>query len=41
MIAEPVWPGPMTVDAPSLPTITVPNVSARDLFGGCGQGQCP
>jgi hypothetical protein len=25
--------------APPLPTITMPNVSATDLVGGCGKGR--
>jgi hypothetical protein len=30
---------PKVVTAGVAPTITVPNVSARDLVGGCGRGR--
>jgi hypothetical protein len=37
---KPAFPKVVTAGiAPSLPTITLPDVSARDLVGGCGRGR--
>jgi hypothetical protein len=37
---KPAFPAVVTAGiAPSLPTITLPDVSARDLVGGCGRGR--
>jgi hypothetical protein len=37
---KPAFPKLVTAGiAPSLPTITLPDVSARDLVGGCGRGR--
>ena len=37
---KPAFPKVVTAGiAPPLPTITLPNVSARDLVGGCGRGR--
>jgi|GEM_PF-7013726 hypothetical protein len=37
---KPAFPKVVTAGvAPPLPTITLPDVSARDLVGGCGRGR--
>jgi hypothetical protein len=37
---KPAFPKVVTAGvAPSLPTIKLPDVSARDLVGGCGRGR--
>jgi hypothetical protein len=37
---RPAFPGVVMAGmAPPLPTITMPNVSASDLVGGCGRGR--
>jgi hypothetical protein len=37
---KPAFPKVVTAGvAPTLPTITIPNMSARDLVGGCGRGR--